>query len=142
MPQQTASPADRVRATRFSKRLFVASKTIGTEVTFNLSTQNVSRSGLKLGWEQMRPIPFIENTIIEMTIDPMREFLKEPLQCLGKVVRREGVQSKQSGSNLSFGISIIQIDATDLDLWESCLAAIAALPAADSDDAPILSKAG
>jgi hypothetical protein len=116
---QTAA-RDRVRAPRFKleQELVVTSKTIGTDVSFRLNTENVSRSGMLLRWGQTRPIPFIENTIIEMTIDPKGELLHRPVICLGKIVRKRGTYAQ---GDLEFGIAIIQIDNADLDVWESCL---------------------
>lgn len=116
---QTAA-RDRVRAPRFKLEngLVVSSKTIGTDVAFHLSTENVSRSGMLLRWLQTRPIPFLENTIIEMVIDPKGETLMRPVACLGKIVRRRGNSSQ---GDLEFGIAIIQIDNADLDVWEACL---------------------
>ena len=129
---------ERVRATRYvpTQNLVVASKTIGTDLTFNLKTYNLSRTGMLLGWEQMRPIPFIENTILELSIDPGNNVLRKPVHCLGKVVRRSGKQGHTSASDLSFGICIIQMDHADLEHWESCLAELAAAGAASVDSAP------
>ncbi len=115
----------RARAPRFevTDAVQVQSRTIGTDVSYSLSTKNVSRSGLLLTWEQNSRVPFIENTIIEMTIDPNCQLLHEPVHCLGKVVRR--VQRPMMGGNAAntaeFGVRIVQIDNRDLDVWESCI---------------------
>ncbi len=111
----------RVRAPRFrpSERVVVNSKTIGTYLTYKLSTENLSRSGLLLEWQQNRPIPFIENTILEMTIDPGANILGKPLQCLGKIVRRK--ESNARSGETQFGVSIIQIEQEDMEQWHSCI---------------------
>ncbi len=113
----------KVRATRYdvSGQLKVASKTIGTDISYALDLTNVSRTGLLLEWDQKRYVPFIENTIIEMTIDPGKQWLQEPLNCLGKVVRR----IDQRGAVIFFGVHIVQIDNNDMLAWDSCISEIA-----------------
>jgi len=121
MKKKQETEQDRVRATRFrpKERVVVHSKTIGTYLTYKLSTENLSRSGLLLEWQQKRPIPFIENTILEMTIDPESDILGKPLQCLGKIVRRKA--STDHEGETQFGVSIIQIEQEDMEDWHSCI---------------------
>jgi len=109
----------RVRAQRMDvdNSLVVDSKTLGTTITYRLTTRNVSKSGLLLSWNNDSHVPFIVNTLIEMTIDPGSRWLTNPVPCLGKVVRRE--EGGKQGAR--FGIRIIQIDNEDLENWETCV---------------------
>ncbi len=108
-----------VRAPRVSIDLVVESKTLGTSAAYSMSTEDVSRSGLLLVWERETKMPFIVNTLIEMTIDPKGSCLSKPVTCLGKVVRRDA----QDGDSQStrFGIQIVQMDPGDIQNWEGCL---------------------
>ncbi len=111
-------PAEaRVRAPRVSLdgNIVVESKTLGTNVSYRLTTDNVSKSGLLLHWSNDSRLPFIINTLIEMTIDPGATILKQPVNCLGKIVRKEGAVPTQ------FGVRIVQIDNSDLEVWEACV---------------------
>ena len=107
----------RVRAPRIPFDLSVESKTIGTSAAYKLATVDISRSGLLLSWERKSKMPFIENTIVEMTIDKSSHYLKNPLTCLGKVVRRD----EEDGQPTRLGIQIVQIDNSDLSAWEGCV---------------------
>jgi hypothetical protein len=110
----------RVRAPRVPVGLEVESRTIGTAAAYKLETLDVSRSGLLLSWQREMKVPFIINTIIEMTIDPHSTCLTEPVACLGKVVRRE--QTDADGHTTThLGVQIVQIDNNDLNAWEGCL---------------------
>jgi hypothetical protein len=125
LPAKTGSTS-RVRATRYTldKQLIVSSKTLGTALTYDLTTQNISRTGMLLSWAHGLPIPFIETTILEMTIDPDGVWLEKPLSCLGKIVRKS-VADETKSKDVAFGINIVQIDDTDLQQWENCVAELA-----------------
>ena len=120
--------ANKGRAPRFdmSSRVQVQTKTLGAEISYGLTTRNVSRSGLLLTWEQGSRVPFIENTLVEMTIDPHQSLLDIPVNCMGKVVRRVDNFSEESQQSMSdFGVQIVQIDGNDLVNWEACITALA-----------------
>ncbi|MGL1622445.1 hypothetical protein ACSTG8_23680, partial [Vibrio parahaemolyticus] len=85
----------------------------------SLFTEDVSRSGILLVWERDSRVPFIVNTLIEMTIDPQGACLGKPVTCLGKVVRREAT-GEAHGHGTRLGVHIVQIDTTDLNAWEGC----------------------
>jgi hypothetical protein len=108
-----------VRAPRVAIDLVVESKTLGTSAAYSMSTEDVSRSGLLLVWERESKMPFIVNTLIEMTIDPTGSCLSKPVTCLGKVVRRDAQDG--SGQTTRFGIQIVQMDPGDIQNWEGCL---------------------
>lgn len=109
-----------VRAPRVPIDLVVESKTLGTSAAYSMATEDVSRSGLLLIWERDSKMPFIVNTLIEMTIDPTGSCLSKPVQCLGKVVRRDS-EGDGAGHFARFGVQIVQIDPSDQQNWESCL---------------------
>jgi hypothetical protein len=113
----------RVRAPRVPFDLKVDSKTIGTAFSYQLYTEDISRSGLLLVWDRDSVMPFNINTILELTIDPKGDYLGKPLSCLGKVVRRDiEAESEQNGPLATrLGVQIVQIDKSDLNAWENCL---------------------
>ena len=111
----------RVRAPRVPMDLEVESRTIGTSAAYRFSTIDISRSGLLLAWERESRMPFIVNTLLELTIDPKGNHLQKPVSCLGKVVRRESEGESGKGNQARIGIQIVQIDNTDLQQWEGCL---------------------
>ena len=100
----------------------VTVRTIGSDLSFPLSTRLVSKSGMLLNWVSSLHVPFLPNTIVSMTIDPNSAVLTNPLECLGKVVVR-----LPGASGPDFGISIIQIDARDLNEWEMCILQLAVI---------------
>lgn len=113
------------RAPRVPAALSVESRTIGTAASYQLATLDVSKSGLLCSFEGDTHVPFIVNTILEIVIDPERTTLTTPLNCLAKVVRRVN-DDKKSNVHASgeLGIQILQMDQTDVTLWESCLAVL------------------
>lgn len=116
------SAESRARATRFKVEddLKVSSRTIGTGTQYTLMTNDLSRSGLLLSWRhRVNGVPFRENTLIEMVIDPDKQLLSEPVECIGKVVRK--VVQKAEGREVHFGIRIVQIENNDMNEWENCI---------------------
>jgi hypothetical protein len=120
VPARTSDARARAPRYEIPNELLVASKTIGTSVAYTLHTENISRSGMLLIWNHKAPVPFIENTILELTIDPSTMVLSAPVSCLGKVVRK--IVTNEAGEpETQFGVRIVQIDGTDLDKWETCI---------------------
>ena len=111
-----------VRAPRMPVDIEVESRTIGTTAAYKLLTEDVSRSGLLLAWDRGVKVPFIVNTLLEMTIDPAGSCLKRPVTCLGKVVRRDPGTEDGKGHSARLGIQIVQIDNSDLTAWEGFVA--------------------
>jgi len=122
-PRLVRSNKLRVRAPRVPFDLTVDSKTIGTTFSYQLYTEDVSRSGLLLVWDRDSSMPFNVNTILELTIDPQGDYLGKPLTCLGKVVRRDIDKGADQRTHLAtrLGVQIVQIDKSDLHAWENCL---------------------
>lgn len=111
----------RVRAPRVPMDLQVESRTIGTAAAYCFETEDISRSGMLLVWDRDVKMPFIVNTLLEMTIDPAGSCLGHPVSCLGKVVRRDAGDDESKGHSARLGIQIVQIDNSDLMAWEGCL---------------------
>ncbi len=128
MSQRVLRPADtRVRAKRIetTKPLVVESKTMGTPMVYNLPMDNVSRTGLLLSMGGNRKLPFLVNTLLEMTVDPQGALFERPIQCLGKIVRMQRNEDKVT----RFGVAIVQIEGKDAQTWERTLATLEAEPA-------------
>lgn len=106
----------KVRAKRIgvTQSVDVESRTLGTLMTYNMSTGNVSRSGLLLQVGTNRKVPYLVNTIVELTVDKDCQMFDRPVSCLGKVVRvtLDGERRPQ------YGVQIIQLDGDDLSVWE------------------------
>ena len=111
----------RAAAQRVSLNLTVESKTLGSKVPYALNTVNISKSGLLLGKEEGAKVPFIVNTLLELTIDPDCSFLAEPVTCMAKVVRLETADELGKKVNAKFGVQIIQLENDDAVAWEACL---------------------
>ena len=111
----------RATARRVSLNLIVESKTLGSKVPYSLNTVNISKTGLLLGKEEGTRVPFIVNTLLELTIDPDCAFLTEPVTCMAKVVRLETIDELGKMVNGKFGVQIIQLENDDAVAWESCL---------------------
>jgi len=111
----------RVRAPRVEIDLMVESKTLGTQAAYRMSTLDVSKSGLLLSWERKGRMPFIENTILEMTIDPSSDSLNMPVLCLGKVIRRVDKEADELDDSAYIGVQIVQMEGQDINVWEQCL---------------------
>lgn len=120
-PRETLIRAPRAHVT---EKLVVESKTIGTKLSYQFDTDNISASGLLLTTDRISRVPFSVNTILEMTIDPHHEWLDAPLACLGKVVRREICKETDKvpmTKTTKIGVQIVQIDNTDQLAWEKCV---------------------
>ena len=115
---------EKTRATRVPIDITVESKTIGTEAWCKMTTVDISKSGMLLTWSRKSKMPYIENTIIELTIDPDGRHFKAPVFCLAKVVRKakpEKSASYRGDLGRELGVQIVQIDNDDYDVWENCL---------------------
>lgn len=108
--------------------LRVTSRTLGVPVDYELVSANISKSGILMEYphgqgsqgEQGRSgnqrIPFNVNTLLELTIDPGQQWLQQPVQCVGKVVR---LAHAASGA-MQYGVKIVQIEGSENEVWESC----------------------
>ena len=112
------------RCSRVPAQVIISSRTIGTDASYTLATVDVSASGILCSFDRHGKMPFIVNTILEVTIDPGRSLLEVPLNCLAKVVRRENNPSERNHASGRLGIQILQMDQADTTMWESCVAVL------------------
>ena len=105
--------------------LRVTSRTLGVPVEYELVSANISKSGILMeyplgqgsqGGQGNQRIPFNVNTLLELTIDPGQQWLQQPVQCVGKVVR---LAHAASGA-IQYGVKIVQIEGGENEVWESC----------------------
>jgi hypothetical protein len=64
-----------------------------------------------------RKLPFLVNTILELTVDPQGALFETPVQCLGKIVRMHQTTDRQT----QFGVAIVQIEGKDAQTWERAI---------------------
>lgn len=114
----------RVRSVRteLNEKMIVESKTIGANLTFPFTSENISKSGMLLAWNSPHKAPFQEKTILHLTIDPNNAYLEKPLFCLGQVVRK----FSESEETDKYGVRIIQMEPKDISAWESIVNALEA----------------
>lgn len=128
--EATRKPVEAAPRIKTQGRLKVVSKTLGTRYQYQFDTQNASSSGLLLASIEGGHIPFLENTIVELTIDPECHWGQQPVLALGKVIRRETVvdesQPRDPHRVTRIGVQIVQIDSDQLVAWESCRERLAA----------------
>lgn len=104
-----------IRAIRYeTDRLQVYTRTFGSNLVYPLVSENVSRSGIKLVWKRHEKLPFRENTLIEMVIDPDQEMLQRAIPGIGRVVRLSQNENKEP----EIGIFIVHLPITDQFYWE------------------------
>lgn len=105
-----------VRAARFVTKdnIEVLARTFGTRGDFSLKTEDVSKSGLLIREDDGQRAPFALNTIVEIIIDPSGNQLGKPVQCLGKIVRREGGGQKEMQK---YGVRLIDMDDVAQTQW-------------------------
>ena len=114
---RTGSANDsKVRAKRLgvNSGLVAETRTIGAPMAFNVTMENVSRTGFLLSANANGRMPYQINTLIEMTVDPGTKHLDRPIHLLGRIVRT----SQGEGNKKHFGVHIVQIDTRDLSSWE------------------------
>ncbi len=116
-----STSSTQVRAARINmgnKPLKVDSRTLGTTLNYHLATADLSRTGMKLTMGNYKRVPFNINTLLELTIDPEAEFFDAPVQCMGKVVRRDDVGNKTE----EYGVHIVHFENDDGDEWAQSIA--------------------
>lgn len=119
-------PARRIIKDAFGlEGLIVESKTMGTNMVYNLSPRNFSRTGMLLSSGRYKKLPFKVNTLLEMTIDTRGVLFAKPVQVLGKVVRLENGSGEES-EHVRFGVQILQMENDAMDRWEDRMTALEA----------------
>lgn len=109
-----------IRFARFSTepQIVVHAKTFGTVGFYQLSSVNVSRSGMLVMAQRERMIPFHENTLLEMTIVPRGDWLFQPVHVLAKVIRVDAVGNETTGESRHFGIKFIEFQDQGQIVWD------------------------
>ena len=120
----------RVRAKRIEAltEVVVESKTLGTTMSYVLEADNLSRTGMLLNVGKNVRVPFLVNTLLELTVDTRGALFEKPVECLGKIVRLD----RDDESKAQYGVHIVQIDTRELEAWERTVERLEvdALPAA------------
>lgn len=108
------TPGVRAKRINLAEGIVVESKTIGTILSYNMATENLSRTGMLLNPGRNKRLPFQVNTLLELTVDAPGALFERPVSCLGRIVRANDGDSGEK----RFGIHIVQIDARDMEVWE------------------------
>lgn len=98
---------------------YLQSKTIGTSMSFLMQILDVSHTGMKLRWDSGQKMPFLENTLIEVSV-PIRlgkGLPEQTIQSLAKVVRTEESGEKPQ----EFGIKMIFLEPHSHQLWKEAV---------------------
>lgn len=112
------------RNARFTKGppMTVVAQTFGTLYKYRFRTKDVSRSGMLLLSERDVLVPFIVNTLLEVTIDPDGDWLKSSLSCMAKVVRRgTDIDPLTKIRRPIFGVHFIEFGDDTHRMWRSIL---------------------
>ncbi len=95
--------------------LEISVKTFGTSLQFDFVTKNMSKSGLLIR-SQANPLPYRENTLLEINVDPKLQRITKPVSLMGKVTRRVDLTSGE----VDLGISVIG-ELSDMEGWNQCV---------------------
>lgn len=108
-----------VRASRFAphQNLQVFARTFGTRGDFIMLAENVSKTGVLISEMDGSKTPFVVNTIIEVVLDPKCQEFKNPIRCLGKVMRAE-CNTTIKGL-VKFGVRLIDMDDEANSRWHT-----------------------
>ena len=122
----SSTTSGRIQNARFEIKpsITVSAKTFGTRVSHDCVTVNVSRSGVLLTAGGPARIPFIQNTLLELTLKKDDNWLTEPVHCIAKVVRCREALGRNREVVRQFGIKIIEMNPHDEKVWESALHSI------------------
>ena len=112
------------RNARFGKgpMLTIIAQTFGTAYRYQFRTRDISRSGMLMVSERDCVVPFLSNTLLEITIDPDCEWLKTPLNCIAKVIRRgTDADTRGRGGRAIFGVHFIELGDETQRMWRSLI---------------------
>lgn len=98
---------------------YLQSKTIGTSLSYPLKILNVSDSGMKLLWDNEHQLPFMENTLIELSLPiKLRKDMPEyEMNYLAKVVRMTDGDNDQQ----VFGVKLIFLEPQSHQMWKEAV---------------------
>ncbi len=97
-----------------TKNIVVDSKTLGTSLSYRMRTHAANKSRLVLSMGKSQKIPFIENTLLELTIDTESSWLDRPVQCIAKVLTRDDASDPH---HAQFDVKIVQMEPTLMQKW-------------------------
>lgn len=118
-----------VKSARFTvdtSHIAVAARTMGTRADYHMQPLNISKSGFLLAQQGGSPAPFKVNTLIEVGVAISHGETRANISCLGKVVRCVREQNQRGEDTTGFGVQIIEIDPSQMHVWESYVASIGA----------------
>lgn len=109
-----------IRFARFysDPTILVHAKTFGTVGFYSLQSVNVSRSGMLIGSGKDRFVPFLENTLLEITLVPGGHWLFQPVHCLAKVVRVGERTDRRGNAQTCFGLKFIEFQDEGQNIWD------------------------
>lgn len=109
-----------IRFARFhaDPNILVHAKTFGTVGFYSLQSVNVSRSGMLISAARDRSVPFLENTLLEVTLVPGGHWLFQPVHCLAKVVRVGESTDRRGNSHSCFGVKFIEFQDAGQNIWD------------------------
>jgi hypothetical protein len=112
------------RAPRFApdQDIQLTAQTFGTRVAYQLSVENLSRSGLLVALSEDPNPPFRVNTLVDMVIDPLKRAFPNSIQATGKIVRRIDDKGKDGEPpTVRLGIAIVDIAPQQAAKWQEAL---------------------
>lgn len=98
---------------------YLHSKTIGTSISYPMQILDVSENGMKLRCSTEQKLPFMQNTLIEVSLPiKLGEGLPEQvIQYLAKVVRlTDDDQAEQE-----YGIKLIFLEPDSHQIWKEAV---------------------
>jgi hypothetical protein len=121
-----SSSGGSIQRTRFKidPSIVVKAKTFGTRIAHDFHTINISKSGFLLASGHNVKVPFIQNTLLELALEVDGFWIKEPVNCLGKVVRCLELRDARNESIKHYGIRITEMSGKDEQVWEKTLSRI------------------
>ncbi len=99
------------------KDIIVKVKSIGTDISYNLRLEDASNSGLLLSWKNNFSLPYLDTSILELSLDPPNDHFKRKVDLVGKVVRTD---STSDGKDL-YGVKICVLEGDELNNWDEAL---------------------
>lgn len=102
---------------------YIFSKTIGAKVSYPLKMVNISGNGMYLAWDGKYRVPFLVNTLVELSFTNDAHRDQEAFSCLGKIVRFDEAKIENHNAK-DFGVKIIFMDSKVQKDWNSVLEVI------------------
>jgi hypothetical protein len=95
------------------KDFVVSVRTLGTRTGYEVPVCNISKSGLLLEWRNAKtPLPFLQNTLVEMEMKTVHKGKLLTINCMGKVVRHLA----ENGAAM-YGVRMINTEDGEMSEW-------------------------